>query len=216
MNRERAALSIFASMCVGVTSACSDGQAQVGASAAPSPFVIRFHGDRILFDTPAQMCVASVVLDATVGRHGAAHWNTASGALPQGAGIGLITTQGFDVYIPIAFSGERALLDNRTQPNHEFATVGGTLGLISDQTGLPELLPGQRYLAVFVPGHRPLSPQPDYSTLIAIDAFQIDGHANVLFPRSQQTAAGRDITAPPKAVPLVVLAQQLSRCPHAS
>ena len=200
----------FVVLILPLTASCRSATAS-GAPTSPSPYILRSAGNRSQLDTPEKMCIASIVLDATVQSYGTSRWNTKSGSLPPGLSPVSLSTLGFTMYTPLRLTGTRVLLDSRATSSHEFVVVGGRVGSIIDEEGLQPLT-GHRYLLLFAPGQIALSAKPDFTTLYVTDAFQIDDRGNALFPQSLVGPAGRDIPGPDKRVGVSSIGDQLTKC----
>ncbi len=178
------------------------------ASAVSKGIDIRGESTRLIFDTPARMCKASVVADVTVRTLGRSHWNSPEGSRPQNLDSRALLRKGYAILTPVRFSQMNVLADHRGRPTTEFVTLGGIVG--QDQFWLhdmPQLRPAARYVVVFVPSFSVQAGTLTDATLGAIDAFPID--AGVLL-HGQSVEQG--VTQPEVKIRLSELRQMLLAC----
>ncbi len=202
------AWGMAASSKASVTAGASTG------SVAAQPIHLQVDYDRLPFDTPSRMCSAILVVDGTVARLGAGHWNTTDRQRPATADTLRVETRGYQIYTPMQVIGLRTILDHRRQLTRELVEVGGHAGADSiHQDGFAQPRAGRRYLMVFVPGQIAEATTPDFATLMLVDAFAIDSNGNISMPSSGQlNASGRDIGLNSKPVALGDIESQLASC----
>lgn len=180
------------------------------ASTVSKGIDIRGESTRLIFDTPARMCKASLVAEVTVSALGRSHWNSAEGSRPQNLDGRALLKKGYAILTPVRFAQMNVLADHRGRPTAEFVTLGGTVG--QDQFWLhdmPQLRPAARYVAVFVPSFNVQAGTLTDATLGAIDAFPIDAGGMVLL-HTQSVEQG--ITQPEVKIRLSELRQTLLTC----
>ncbi len=179
-------------------------------SASSSPIHESIDLTRLLvFDSPARMCSAALVMDAVVDGLGPGHWNTPDGSRPPELDKHTLLSKGYQIVTPVRLSRQQILLDRRREPTAELATLGGTAG--EDEYtvyGIAQLRPGVRNLIVFsagLVGGQGIS----HAHLIANDAFPIDAQELVVLkPRTvEQGQVSEEVR-----VPLSHIAQQLTAC----
>jgi len=168
------------------------------APALDKTFII----DRFTFTTPAQMCSALLVADATVDSVGPSRWNTPDGQWSPSLQIGISA-----ILTPVHFTHMRVLLDHRRQPTTSFVMYGGTVGHARISVmGFAQPQPGTRYLIAFAP-----STTANEAELVPFDAFPISA-ANVVTLRAHTAEPGVG-TLPEMTISLSDLTAQLATCP---
>jgi hypothetical protein len=171
---------------------------------------IRGDSSRIVIATPELMCQAPLVIDVGVSIKGKSHWNTPDASRPQTRDAKTILEQGFAIYTPIQFSHMHIHIDHRHQPTKEFATIGGDIGPDHYWLDDPQVVAGQAYLLVLVPGIDPIGHAYKEDTYLVTDAFPIDAQGMVQL--QPQLIEQGQVTQQEKKVPLTELAQQLASC----
>lgn len=166
------------------------------------------------FDTPARMCHAPLVMDATIAALGASRWNTPNGARPASADPNTIVRQGYLIYTPLQLSSPHIYTDFRQQPISVFATFGGRVG--ADRYikgGFPQVVAGQRYVLVLIPGID-VPAQGQAPTWLAVaGAFPIDVQGIVTLRAAHSEGKGASAQQyPAVTIPLAQLTQQLASC----
>lgn len=180
------------------------GAAPVLATPAPSAPALdkTFIIDRFTFTTPAQMCSALLVADATVESVGPSRWNTPDGQWSPSLPIDMSA-----VLTPVRFTHMRVLLDHRRQPTAGFVMYGGTVGQARIRVmGFAQPQPGTRYLIAFAPSNT-----RDGTQLVPFDAFPISA-ADVITLQAHTAEPGVG-ALPEMTISLADLAARLATCP---
>ncbi|HEY7347948.1 MAG TPA: hypothetical protein VH599_06475 [Ktedonobacterales bacterium] len=159
------------------------------------------------------MCVAYLAADAGIAGLGASHWNSPDGSRPA-ADERTIVRQGYAIYTPLQFSSMRVLRDQRHQPTTEFDTIGGQVGPDSYSSDDPQVIPGGRYLLLFVPGVDAVAQAWNEKWMVAAAAWPIDAKGIVTLQAAHteegQGPAGESF--PAVTMPLSQIVQQLANC----
>jgi hypothetical protein len=174
------------------------------ATAAPSAptFDKTYIIDRFTFTTPAQMCSALLVADATVESVGPSRWNTSDGQWSPSLQIGISA-----ILTPVRFTHMHILLDHRRQPTAGFVMYGGTVGHARISVmGFAQPQPGARYLIAFAP-----STTANEAELVPFDAFPISA-ADVITLQAHTAEPGAG-ALPDVTIALSALAARLATCP---
>ena len=167
------------------------------------------------FDTPARMCHAPLVIDATIAALGASRWNTPDGARPANiVDPNTLVQQGYLIYTPLQLSSSHIYTDFRQQPTSVFATFGGRVG--ADRyvvDGRPQVVARQRYVLVLIPGID-VPAQGQAPTWMAVaGAFPIDAQGIVTLRPAHSEGKGASAQQyPAVTMPLSQLTQQLASC----
>ncbi len=194
------------------TQPSAPAQPTATATIAYPPLNLHLDGNGAPINTVADLCHYLLVADVTVKALGQSHWNTPTGARPDGPVDNIeVARHGYRIYSPLIFSQMSVLVDHRSQPTEEYANVGGQVG--QDQiwiNAFPQLTSGSRYVAVFLPSID--SEKEDYTEniLFASDAFPVDAQGVVLF--KPQIIEQGVVTQKEQKFALSDMEQQLASC----
>jgi hypothetical protein len=180
------------------------GAAPLHATLAPTAPALdkTFIVDRVTFVTPAQMCSALLVADATVDGVGPSRWNMPNGQWSPSLPIDMSA-----ILTPVRFTHMRVLLDHRRQPTTGFVMYGGTVGQARIRVmGFAQPQAGARYLIAFAPSNT-----RDGTQLVPFDAFPVSA-ADVVTLRAHTAEPGAG-ALPEMTITLADLAAQLATCP---
>ncbi len=188
--------------------------AQLTTTPTPAypPINIHIEGSKVPINTVADLCHYSLVADVTVKALGQPHWNTPTGARPDGLlNEDQVTTHGYRIYTPLIFSQIRIFVDRRSQPTSEYSDLGGEVG--QDQIWVdevPQLKRGSHYVAVFLPSLDAQTEGYTEKILFIYDAFPVDAQGVVLF--KPQVIEQGEVTQQEQKIALSDMAQQLASC----
>jgi hypothetical protein len=178
---------------------------------AQPPATIKILGDsdRFPLNTPQLMCMATLVVDASISAIKPGHWNTPGNTAPPTTDATTILRQGYIIYTPILLSGMVTHVDHRKQQTSEFVLLGGQAGPYLYNVRFPTVTPGMHYLLVFVPASDHQTRAYTQKWLVVTDAFPIDAQGIVTL---QPKVTEPDGTTPAVTMPLSQLTQQLATC----
>lgn len=161
-------------------------------------------------------CTQILVADVTVGQLLPSHWNTPHGLRPPDVTARNPNSGGAGIYTPVTFSQMQVLVDHRAQwanalPTREYALSGGTVGQdqITDLDA-PQLLPGHRYLVIFIPGLNAHATSYTGQWLIIWGAYPITTQ-NMVVVQQRDVEQGA-VVQQEQDVPLAQIAHQLAGC----
>jgi hypothetical protein len=181
-----------------------------GCAVAQQSNGVHIQGDasRLSFNTPELMCKAILVADAGIAGLGSSHWNTPDGTRPAAADERTLVRGGYAIYTPLHFSFMHIHVDRRSQPTHEFDTIGGQVGPDSDSEGYPQVMSQHNYLLVLVNGIQALQGESQ-TVMVVTDAFPIDAQGVVTL---QDGSTEQGTVHPTVTAPLSQIVQQLANC----
>ncbi|HEY7124460.1 MAG TPA: hypothetical protein VH540_10950 [Ktedonobacterales bacterium] len=182
------------------------------ATVAYPPLTLHLSGDKIPINTVADLCHYSLVADVVVKALGQPHWNTPTGARPDGPLDDIqVAKHGYEIYTPLVFSQMRVFVDHRSQTTREYVSDGGQVGqdqIWNDE--LPQLTSGSRYVAVFLPSLDAQTEDYTEKILFVYEAFPVDSQGVVLF--KPQTIEQGVVTQKEQKFALSDMEQQLASC----
>lgn len=187
-------------------------QPTVTATIAYPPLNLHLEGSKIPINTVADLCHYSLVADVTVKALGQSHWNTPTGARPDGlVDADQVARHGYRIYAPLFFAQMHILVDRRSLPTEEYANDGGQVGqdqIWNDE--LPQLTSGSRYVRVFLPSLDAQTEDYTEKILFVYEAFPVDAQVVVLF--KPQTIEQGVVTQKEQKFALSDMEQQLASC----